>query len=222
MKIKAIVTGASGMVGEGVLQECLLHPDVEEVLVVGRKTCGITHPKLKEIFLPDFFNPGPVKESLAGYDACFFCLGVSSVGISAEKYFSLTHTLTMNFAGILAELNPGMTFCYISGAGTDSSEKGRINWARVKGKTENDLMKLPFRKVFAFRPGFLQPAKDARNLKPLYRAIRYVAPVVHALMPKYITTLRELGLAMINSVLSGYDRQIIEIPDIIRLAENKP
>ena len=147
MKIKAIITGTTGMVGEGVLAECLTHPDVEKILVINRRTCGVTHPKLTEILHSDFFNLAPVADRLKGYNACFFCLGVSSVGMSEEDYYARTYTLTMNFAELVARQNPEMTFCYISGAGTDSTEKGRINWARVKGKTENDLMKLPFKKV---------------------------------------------------------------------------
>jgi hypothetical protein len=156
MKIKAIITGVTGMVGEGVLQECLLHPDVEKVLVISRKSCGVAHPKLTEILHTNFYDLYPISDQLNGYNACFFCLGVSSVGMKEEQYYSLTYTLTMHMAEILAKQNPEMTFCYISGAGTDSTEKGRINWARVKGKTENDLMKLPFKKVFACRPGFMQ------------------------------------------------------------------
>src|SRR5450759_1641309 len=143
MKIRTIITGATGMVGEGVLKETLLHPDVEKVLVINRKSCGITHPKLTEILHPDFYDISPIADQLKNYNACFFCLGVSSVGLKEDAYYSLTYTLTMHVAEILAKQNPDMTFCYISGAGTDATEKGRMNWARVKGKTENDLMKLP-------------------------------------------------------------------------------
>jgi len=207
------------MVGEGVLHEALIHPDVEKVLVINRKPCGVYHPKLKEIIHKDFFDLTPIAEKLKGYNACFFCLGVSSVGMKEEQYYALTYTLTMNIAGLLSEKNPEMTFCYISGAGTDSSEKGRLNWARVKGKTENDLMKLPFKKVFAFRPGFIQPSKGAKNLKPVYRAFLFLVPVVRLVMPGFVSTLKELGLAMINSVKYGYDKVIIEVPDIKDLAK---
>ena len=155
MKIKAIITGTTGMVGEGVLKECLIHPDVENVLVINRKPCGVSHPKLSEIIHNDFLDFTPLKDKLKGYNACFFCLGISSVGKKEDEYFRITYTLTMKMAEILSQNNPDMTFCYISGAGTDSTEKGRVNWARVKGKTENDLMKLPFKKVFAFRFYFL-------------------------------------------------------------------
>lgn len=148
------------MVGEGVLRECLSHPDIEAVLLVNRKPAGVNHPKVKEIIHPDFLNLSPIADQLKGYDACFFCLGVSSVGMDKTKYFSLTYTLTMDFAQWIA--NPTSVFCYISGAGTDSTEKGRIAWARVKGKTENDLMKLPFRKVYNFRPGILKATKGLK------------------------------------------------------------
>src|SRR5258706_1986734 len=142
MKIKAIITGATGMFGEGVLLECLNHPDVEQVLVINRKPAGVSHPKLREIIHADFFNLAPIEQQLIGYNACFFCLGVSSVGISNEEYNHITCDLTLNVGHLLAKLNPEMTFCYVTGAGTDSSEKGRVAWARVKGATENALIRL--------------------------------------------------------------------------------
>jgi uncharacterized protein YbjT (DUF2867 family) len=219
MKIRAIITGVTGMVGEGVLHEALLHPDVEKVLVINRRTCGMTNPKLTEILHTDFLYLSPIENQMKGYNACFFCLGVSSVGINEEKYFSLTYTLTMNTAEILSNQNPEMTFCYISGAGTDSTENGRLNWARVKGKTENDLMKLPFKKVFAFRPGLLQPTKGLKNVHRFYGVFVLLYPVFRFLMPKYVTTLKELGQAMINSVLLGYDKSVIEVKDIILLSK---
>jgi uncharacterized protein YbjT (DUF2867 family) len=219
MKIKAIITGATGMVGEGVLQESLRHPDVIEVLVVSRRPCGVTHPKLTEIIHDDFFDLEPVAERMAGYNACFFCLGVSSVGMKDEKYFSLTYTLTIHVAGILSRLNPDMTFCYISGAGTDSSEKGRVNWARVKGKTENDLMKLPFRQVFAFRPGFMLAEKGAKNVPGYFGVFRILYPVLRPLFPGFVTTLKEVALAMINSVNQGYVKPVLEVKDILILSK---
>src|SRR5215217_5837561 len=154
-KIKAIITGATGMVGEGVLHHCLQSLDVEAVLIINRKPAGITHPKLTEIIHKDFQNLSPIADQLKGYNACYFCLGVSSVGMKEPEYTKMTYTLTMHVAEVLSSQNPDMTFCYVSGAGTDSSENGRSMWARVKGKTENDLMKLPFRQVFAFRPGIM-------------------------------------------------------------------
>jgi uncharacterized protein YbjT (DUF2867 family) len=219
MKIKAIITGVTGMVGEGVLHEALLHPDVEKVLVISRSSCGIKHPKLTEILHSDFLNLAPVADRLVDYNACFFCLGVSSVGMNEGKYYTLTYTLTIHVAELLSRQNPDMTFCYISGAGTDSSEKGRTNWARVKGKTENDLMKLPFKKVFAFRPGFLQPTKGLKNVHRFYGVFVLLYPAFRLLIPKYVSTLKELGLAMINSVLYGYEKQVIEVKDIIALSE---
>lgn len=221
MKINAIITGVTGMVGEGVLMETLLHPDVEKVLVINRKPCGVTHPKLTEIIHKDFFNITPVADMLKGYNACFFCLGVSSVGMKEELYYSLTYTLTMHIAGILSQQNPDMTFCYISGAATDSTEKGRINWARVKGKTENDLMKLPFKKAYAFRPGLLEPSKDAKNIKPVFKVMLVLLPLFKLLSPKSVTTLKELGLAMVKSALTGYEKQILEISDIKALAKRE-
>ena len=168
-KISVIITGATGMVGEGVLNECLLHDNVEQVLVINRRPCGITHPKLKEIIHADFYDLSPVENQLVNYNACFFCLGVSSVGMKEPEFYRLTYTLTMHVAQTLSTLNPGMTFCYISGAGTDSTEKGRMMWARVKGKTENDLMKLPFKQVYNFRPAILQSTKGLKNTLPYYK-----------------------------------------------------
>lgn len=219
MKIKAIITGATGMVGEGVLQETLLHPDVEKVLVINRKLCRVTHPKLTEILHADFYNLAPISDQLKDYNACFFCLGVSSVGMKEEEYYSLTYTLTMHVAEVLAKQNPEMTFCYISGAGTDSSEKGRINWARVKGKTENDLMKLPFKKVFAFRPGFMLPEKGAKNVHGYYIVFRILYPALRALFPGFVSTLKEVGIAMINSVTYGHEKPVLEVKDIVELAK---
>jgi len=219
MKIRVIITGVTGMVGEGVLYECLSHPDIEKVLVINRKPCGVNDPKLVEIIHQDFYNLNPVECHLPGYDACFFCLGVSSAGMKPVDYYKLTYTLTMYFAGKLAELNPAMTFCYISGAGTDSTEKGRINWARVKGKTENDLMKLPFKKIYAFRPGLLHPAKGMKNVHPGYKFVGLLYPLLRTVMPQFVSTLSELGRAMINSVIRGYDRSVIEVKDIQALAK---
>src|SRR6195952_3408401 len=167
-KISVILTGATGMVGEGVLHECLLSNTVERVLVINRKPCGVAHPKLREIIHQNFFDLSPIENELTGYNACFFCLGVSSIGMKEPEYYKLTYTLTMHVAETLSKLNMDMVFCYISGANTDSTEKGRSMWARVKGKTENDLMKLPFEQVFAFRPGFMRATEGQKNLLPYY------------------------------------------------------
>jgi uncharacterized protein YbjT (DUF2867 family) len=219
MKIKAIITGSTGMVGEGVLREALLHPDVEKVLVINRKSCGVTHPKLTEILHADFFDLSPVADQLINYNACFFCLGVSSVGMKEDEYYSLTYTLTMHMAELLAKQNPDMTFCYVSGAGTDSTEKGRMSWARVKGKTENDLMKLPFKKAYSFRPGFMLPEKGAKNAHGYYAVFRILYPVLKALFPKFVSTLKEVATGMINSVLKGYEKPVLEVKDILELAK---
>lgn len=219
MKIKAIVTGATGMVGEGVLIECLRHPDVEEVLIINRRSSGFTHPKLKEIVHKDFFDLSPVESQLQGYNACFFCLGVSSIGMKEPEYFRLTHTLTLHVGETLSRLNPDMIFCYISGAGTDSTEKGRSMWARVKGKTENDLLKLPFKRVYAFRPGFLKATPGQKNTLRAYKYISWLYRPIRFFFPRMATTLRELGLAMINAASKGFDKPVVEVTDIVSLSQ---
>ncbi len=218
MKLKVIITGTTGMVGEGVLHECLQNPEVEKVLVVNRRPCGVSNPKLFEITHTDFFDLSPIENQLSGYNACFFCLGVSSVNKKEQEYFSLTHTLTVGIAQKLIQLNPDMTFCYISSAGADSTKKGRQMWARVKGMTENDLMELPFKKVYAFRPALLNPTKGLKNYHKFYSVFRIFYPFFRMTFPKYVSTLKELGLAMINSVTKGYEKQILEVPDIIKLS----
>jgi hypothetical protein len=218
MKIKIILTGATGMVGEGVLHECLFHDDIDKVLVVGR-TSGIDHPKVTEILVKDLHNLSGIEDQLTGYDACFFCLGISSVGIPKEEYFKTTYTLTLSFANTLCRLNPGMTFCYVSGAGTDSTEKGRLRWARVKGKTENDLMKLPFKKVYNCRPAFMKPTKGLNHALSYYRVIDWLYPALRALMPNYVFTLKEFGLAMIHAVTQGYGKNILEMKDLLILSK---
>ena len=207
------------MVGEGVLHECLEHDDVEEILVVGRRTCGIKHPKLKEIIHPDFYYLSSIETKLAGYNACFFCLGMSSVGVTKTEFYKGTYILTLNFATTLVNRNPDMVFCYISGAGTDNTEKGRIAWARVKGKTENDLMKLPFKRVYNFRPGIIQPTKGLKNTLRLYTYLGWLIPVIRFAGGRSIVRLKELGLAMINAAAKGYDKQVLEVKDIHALAE---
>lgn len=207
------------MVGEGVLHECLLSPAVDEVLVVNRRPCAIVHPKLREIVHSDFFDFSTIAGKLQPYDACFFCLGVSSVGMKEDQYRHLTYDLTMHVAQTLVKLNPGMTFCYVSGSGTDSTEKGKRTWARVKGKTENDLMKLPFRKAFMFRPGYMQPTKGLKNTLGAYKALRWLYPVLHRLFPNFVCRLRDVGVAMINSVNNHYPKAVLEVPDIVALSK---
>ena len=219
MKIKAIITGATGMVGEGVLHECLLHPDIESVLVINRRPCNIQHPKLKEIIHENFFDFSAIEDQLSGYNACFFCLGISSVGMKEDKYSKVTYDLTLGFATTLAKLNPEMIFCYVSGAGTDSTEKGKMMWARVKGKTENDLMKLPFKKAYMFRPGFMQPTKGLKNANKMYKVFIPIFPAINFLFPNFVSTLAQVGIAMINTVNKGYEKQVLEVKDIKELAE---
>jgi hypothetical protein len=218
MKIKTIITGSTGMVGEGVLIECLNHSDVEEILVLNRKPGGMSHPKLREIIHGDLFDLAPIERQLAGFDACFFCLGVSSVGMSSEEYRHITHDLTLNMARLLVRLNPEMTFCYVTGAGTDSSEQGRIVWARVKGATENALVRL-FKQAYMFRPGFMKATPGQRNVKSYYKFFSWLYPIGRALYPAGFCTLQEVGLAMINAARTGYPSRILEVADIVKLAK---
>ena len=222
MKIKAIITGSTGMVGEGVLHECLNHPDVEQIMVINRKPCGVMHPKLKEIIHSNFFDITPTTSQLQGYNACFFCLGVSSVGLKEPAFRKLTYDLTMHVATQLVQINPAMTFCYVSGAATDSSEQGKIMWARVKGKTENDLMKLPFKKVYAFRPGYMQPTPGLKNTLKMYRFLSWAYPILRRLFPKQVSTLQEVGLAMIHCAVKDYHKSVLEVKDIIEIAKDNP
>lgn len=219
VKVRAVITGATGMVGEGVLHECLLSDQVEQVLVIDRKPCGVSDTKLKEIIHTDFFDLSAIEDQLRGYNACFFCLGISSVGVSKEDYFKMTYTLTMYMAQTLSRLNNDMAFCYVSGAGTDSSERGSSAWARVKGKTENDLMKLPFKKVYAFRPGFIKPTKGLKNTLKFYSYIGWLFPIGRALYPAGFCTLKVLGWAMIQLAVSGSGKTIIDGKDIISLGK---
>jgi uncharacterized protein YbjT (DUF2867 family) len=216
--MRVIVTGASGMVGEGVLHQCLNSTLVKEVVVLGRKSCGVTHPKLKEILHSNFHDLSPVAEQLKGYDACFFCAGVSSVGKKEEEFYHLTYKLTMHVAETLAKQNSNMTFCYVSGAGTDSSEKGRLMWARVKGKTENDLMKLPFAQVYNFRPGIIESMPGMKNTIKLYNYFKWMIPIIKLISKNGVVSLAEIGQAMINAATKGYKKQILEVKDIKELA----
>lgn len=218
MKIKAIITGATGMVGEGVLLECLNNPEVEQVLIINRKPSGRSHPKLREIIHSDFFNLTPIESQLMGYNACFFCLGVSSVGLSQEEYKRVTYDLTLNLGELLAKLNPDTTFCYVTGMGTDSSERGRIAWARVKGATENALMRL-FKKSYMFRPGFMKATPGQKNLKISYKSLDWLYPIGRFLYPSGFCTLKEVGQAMVNTVVKGYPKQILNVQDIVRLSK---
>ncbi len=217
MKTNVILFGATGMVGEGVLKVCLQHPDVASVLVVGRRPCEMTDPKVKEIVHDNFYDYSSIEPQLGGYDACYFCLGVSSIGKKEEEYRRLTYDLTMAAARTLARINPAMTFCYVSGEGTDSTEQGRLMWARVKGKTENDLRKL-FKSSFAFRPGFIKPIRGQKRAYGISRVLGSVYPVLSLFLGKHVCTLQDLGDAMINVTKSGYRHNILENNDIASAA----
>ena len=214
-KLNVIVTGATGMVGEGVLFECMENPQVENILIIVRKPSGVSHPKVKEIIHKDFSNIESLKAQLNGYDACFFCLGVSSVGMKEDEYTKLTYTLTLGFAKTLSEASPQATFCYVSGAHTDSTEKGRSMWARVKGKTENDLAKLPFKATYNFRPGMMKPTKGQQHVLSAYKYMGWLYPVIKGISPNSACTIQEVGSAMINVSVKGYQKQILEVSDII-------
>jgi hypothetical protein len=218
-KLKVIITGATGMVGEGVLLECLEHPAIEQVLIVNRKHYDAKHLKLRECIVPDFLNLDAVNSQLTGYDACFYCAGASSSGMRESDYNHIIYDITIHFVAKLASLNPRMTFDYVSGALTDSSETGRIMWARVKGKTENALLQAAFKKVYIFRPGFMKPTPGQQNIKWYYKMIGWLYPLMRLLLPNQVSTMRDVGVAMINSVLKGYPKQILEIKDINSLAK---
>jgi uncharacterized protein YbjT (DUF2867 family) len=216
--MKVILFGATGMVGQGVLRECLLDAGVERVLVVGRSPAGQQHAKLREVLHKDFTDFSTIESDLAGYDACFFCLGVSSVGMDAERYRHLTYDVTMAAAKTLAALNPNMVFTYVTGRSTDSTEQGPVRWARVKGKTENDLLKLPFKAAYMFRPAGIQPLHGVRSKTGWVNAIYVVAaPLLSYLArtrPKFMTTSEKLGRAMIKVARDGYPKPVLESEDI--------
>jgi uncharacterized protein YbjT (DUF2867 family) len=216
--MKIILFGATGMVGQGVLRECLLDPGVETVLSVGRSPTGQHHAKLREIVHDNFLDYSAIESQLAGFDAGFFCLGVSSVGMGEERYRNLTYDITLAAATTLARLNPGMVFIYVTGAGTDSTEQGRVMWARVKGKTENDLLKLPFKAAYMFRPGAIQPLHGARSktawVQAVYAASWPLWSVLRRLSPRLVTSTEQIGRAMIRVAREGYPRKVLEMEDI--------
>lgn len=214
--MKIILTGATGMVGEGVLLECLQNNLVQEVLIINRKHVDIQHPKLKELLVPDFLKLENYSDSLTGYDGCFYCAGISSVGMNEEDFTRITYDTTLHFAQVLAGINPNMVFHFVTGASTDSTEQGKVMWARVKGKTENALMKLPFRGQYNFRPGFMKPVKGQKNVRWFFKPVIAIYPI---LSPKTSLTLHEVGKAMINLVLKPYPKQVLEIPDIRQAAQ---
>ena len=214
--MKVIITGATGMVGEGVLIECLENKQVIEILSLSRKSCGMTHPKLKECLIPDFINIEQYAKELSGYDACFYCAGVSSIGMDEEKFTKITYDTTLHVAKTLSQLNPDMVFTFVTGQGTDSTEHGKIMWARVKGKTENALMQLPFKGQYNFRPGFMKHFKEQKNVKTILKVVSWFFPI---LFPKQSLTLQEVGRAMIQVVNKGYTKNVLEIQDIKKLGK---
>jgi uncharacterized protein YbjT (DUF2867 family) len=219
--MKVILFGASGMVGQGVLRECLLDPDVERVLSIVRSPSGQTHDKLRERVHSDFFDFSALGDELAGYDACFFCLGVSAAGMNEDEYAHVTYDLTLAAARTLAARNPGMTFIYVSGAGTDGSESGRSMWARVKGKTENALLKLPFKAAYMFRPGIIRPMHGIKSKTRLYRNLYLVMtplfPLLVRVAPKRVTTTEQVGRAMLAVAKRGAPKPVLENADIRQL-----
>jgi hypothetical protein len=218
MKLHVIITCSTWMVGEGVLHECFTHPDVEKVLLLNRRPSGVKHHKVTEILLADFSNITPVQDRLSGYNACFFCAGVSSIGVNEEQYTALTYDLTIHVATALVKANPAMIFSYVSGAGTDSTEKGRSMWARVKGKTENELARLGFKHAYAFRPGFMQPTPGLKNTLKIYNYISWMFPLLRKVAKNHVSTLAELGQAMIKAALYQPNKKILEVKDIVELA----
>jgi uncharacterized protein YbjT (DUF2867 family) len=219
-RMKVILFGASGMVGQGVLRECLLDSEVTSVLCIVRSRTGQQHPKLREIVHQDFFIFSSMGSELSGFDACFFCLGVSSAGMSEENYRRVTYDITLAAAQTLVNLNPAMTFIYVSGAGTDSTERGRVMWARVKGQTENALLRLPFKAAYMFRPALIVPLHGIKSKTRLYRIFYAVlGPILPLLkaFPKYVTTTEKLGRAMLIAAKWGAPKPVLESSDINRL-----
>ncbi len=219
MGYKIIVNGASGMVGEGVVLRCIASSVVDQVLILGRRPSGIVHPKVRELLIPDFRQAESFSTELGGYDAMLYCAGVSSVGMAEDRYREITYDTTLAFAKVLVEQNPDISFQYISGAHTDSTEQGKSMWARVKGKTENDLMKLPFRQVLGVRPGYLHPVPGSQHAYKIYRYLGWLYPILKALIPSQVSTLAELGDAMIAAIAHAPQRAVLEVVDIKRLAK---
>jgi uncharacterized protein YbjT (DUF2867 family) len=216
--MKVILFGATGMVGQGTLRECLLDPDVKEILIVGRTPTGRKHAKIREIVHKDLYDLSPIASQLTVYDACFFCLGVSSVGMSEADYTKVTHDLTLAVAHVLVQQNPQMVFLYISGAGTDSTEQSKTMWARIKGRTENDLLREPFRAVYMLRPGYIQPMHGVKSKTPLYQVfymvLSWLYPVIRLVARKYAITTEDLGRGMIKIAKSGAPKHVLENSDI--------
>lgn len=211
------------MVGKGVLLECLDHSAIEKILVIGRTPLGMEHPKLKELLHKDFTDFSGIDDQIAGYDACFFCLGASAAGMKEDTYKRITYDYTLSLAKALVRIKPEMTFNYVSGQGTDSSETGKSMWARVKGTTENDLLNLGFKQAFMFRPGAIVPLRGIRSKTKSYQFMydyfMWLIKLMKAIAPNSVVNTTQIGRAMINSVLHGYDKQILRPKDILKLSE---
>lgn len=220
--MKVIVTGTTGMVGKGVLIECLDHEDILEVLSISRRSVELDHPKLKELLHKDFSEFESVKDHLRGYDACYACMGVSAAGMKEDQYTKLTYDFTMSLANTLYSINPDMTYTYVSGQGTDTTERGRSMWGRVKGKTENDLLKLGFKQAYMFRPGGIIPVKGVSPSNKLYKNIiermTWLIKLFKKAFPNSIVDTAQIGQAMINVTLKGYDEHIVNPADILKLS----
>jgi uncharacterized protein YbjT (DUF2867 family) len=223
--MNVVLFGATGMIGQGALRECLLDPDVKQVLSIVRSPSGQHNAKLRELVLADFLNYSPIEAELTGLDACFFCLGVTSAGMSEAQYTQITHDFTLAAATMLARLNPSMTFIYVSGSGTDGTERGRSMWARVKGKTENDILKLPFKAAYMFRPGFIQPLHGIVSKTKVYRVfytvLTPILPTTRSLFPRQILTTEQLGRAMLLIAKHGFPRPVLESVDITSLSTSR-
>jgi uncharacterized protein YbjT (DUF2867 family) len=223
--MKVVLFGATGMVGQGVLRECLRDPLVTLIRIVGRTASGVDHPKVRETVLADLSNYSSIEPELTGFDACFFCLGVSSAGMSERDYERITYGVTLAAAETLARLNPAMTFVYVSGAGTDSSERGKVMWARVKGKTENALLRLPFKAAYMFRPGVIQPLHGATSKTASYRILysltKPLLPVLRWTFPGYVLTTEQIGRAMLAVARHGAPKRVLESKDISLIGRQK-
>ena len=220
--MKVIITGATGMIGKGVLLECLDHEAVKEVLAIGRGRVGITHPKLRELIHKDLTDFSGIADALKEYDACYFCLGISAAGLKEEQYRTITYDYTLALAGELYKINPQMTFIYLSGEGTDATEKGRMMWARVKGKTENDLLAMGFRQAFMFRPGVIIPLRGiesrTKSYRLLYKYLMWLVKLIKFLSPNSVVNTMQIGLAMISATLHGYEKPVVRPKDVLILA----
>ena len=220
--MNVLILGATGMVGQGVLRECLLDEGVTRVVTLGRSPTGQSHPKLREIVHGELLNLRPIEGQLTGLDACFYCLGASATGLSEADYTQINYVLTMSVAEALARIDPDMTFVYVSDAGTDSSERGRAMWARVKGRTENALLRLPFKAAYMLRPGLIIPMHGVKSKTRLYRAFYTVLgpllPLMRKLFPRSIITTEQLGRVMLRLARSGYSKPVLETADLSALS----